>query len=223
MQHELSRNPGTSEVLFGNLLNTLPALKPAPALPQKSAKVRALPRLYPQLMEAQAVNTELPASFAGALAAFASDAAKPEQAFSDSGLANDLADDMAFLSPFLSPALSYESAVHTQSGFDLSDAADRESRANLPEPAGKKSASITIRLSQAEWAQLRKRAAAADLTVSAYMRSCILEAETLRAQVKEALAELRAATAATLDDPQAAAFSARQSPRRWWQLGTRSN
>ena len=59
-----------------------------------------------------------------------------------------------------------------------------------------KCASITIRLSKAECEQLQKRAAEAGLTVSAYLRSCTFEAEALRAQVKEALAELRTATAA---------------------------
>jgi hypothetical protein len=54
-----------------------------------------------------------------------------------------------------------------------------------------KCASITIRLSKAECAQLRKRAAQAGLTVSAYLRSCTFEAESLRALVKETLAELR--------------------------------
>jgi hypothetical protein len=53
--------------------------------------------------------------------------------------------------------------------------------------------SVTVRLSEAESAQLQKRAAEAGLTVSAYLRSCTFEAETLRAQVKAALAELRAA------------------------------
>jgi hypothetical protein len=57
-----------------------------------------------------------------------------------------------------------------------------------------KCASITIRLSKAECDQLKSRAAAAGLTVSAYLRSCTFEAEALRAQVKEALAELRAAS-----------------------------
>jgi len=56
-----------------------------------------------------------------------------------------------------------------------------------------KEASITIRMSKAECAQLRKRAAEAGLTVSAYMRSCTFEAESLRAMVKEALAQLRSA------------------------------
>lgn len=57
----------------------------------------------------------------------------------------------------------------------------------------RKRASVTIRMSEAECAQLQKRAAEAGLTVSAYLRSCTFEAEALRAQVKEALAELRAA------------------------------
>jgi predicted DNA binding CopG/RHH family protein len=56
-----------------------------------------------------------------------------------------------------------------------------------------KNASITIRMSKAEADQLHRRAAEAGLTVSAYLRSCTFEAEALRAQVKEVLAELRAA------------------------------
>lgn len=54
-----------------------------------------------------------------------------------------------------------------------------------------KCASITIRLSKAECAQLRQRAAEAGLTVSAYMRSCTFEAESLRALVRGTLAQLR--------------------------------
>jgi hypothetical protein len=56
-----------------------------------------------------------------------------------------------------------------------------------------KRTSVTIRLSEAESAQLHRRAEEAGLTVSAYLRSCTFEAEALRAQVKEALADLRAA------------------------------
>lgn len=55
----------------------------------------------------------------------------------------------------------------------------------------RKCASVTIRMSQSECDQLRERAAEAGLTISAYLRSCTFEAETLRAQVKEALAEIR--------------------------------
>lgn len=54
-------------------------------------------------------------------------------------------------------------------------------------------ASVTIRLSQAELEQLRQRAYEAGLTISAYLRSCTFEAEALRAQVKQALAEIRKA------------------------------
>jgi hypothetical protein len=57
-----------------------------------------------------------------------------------------------------------------------------------------KDASITIRMSKAECAQLHRRAAEAGLTVSAYLRSCTFEAESLRAMVKDTLAQLRSAT-----------------------------
>ena len=40
---------------------------------------------------------------------------------------------------------------------------------------------------------MRERAAEAGLTVSAYLRSCVFEVEDLRAQVKQALAEMRSA------------------------------
>jgi hypothetical protein len=54
-----------------------------------------------------------------------------------------------------------------------------------------RSASVTVRLSVEERAQLQQRAAAAGLTASAYLRSCLFEAEALRAQVKEALEQFR--------------------------------
>jgi hypothetical protein len=66
---------------------------------------------------------------------------------------------------------------------------------NLME-GNKKCASITIRLSKTECDQLRRRAAQAGLTVSAYLRSCTFEAEALRAQVKDVLAELRQSASA---------------------------
>jgi hypothetical protein len=54
-----------------------------------------------------------------------------------------------------------------------------------------KSTSVTIRLSLAECLQLRQRAGEAGLTVSAYLRSCTFEAESLRALVKDTMARLR--------------------------------
>jgi hypothetical protein len=55
----------------------------------------------------------------------------------------------------------------------------------------RKRASITVRLSHAESEQLRLRATEAGLTVSAYLRSCAFEVESLRAQVKKTLAEMK--------------------------------
>src|SRR5215469_3133743 len=69
--------------------------------------------------------------------------------------------------------------------------ADRDSGSHL---RSLKKSSITIRLSETECAQLRTRAAEAGLTVSAYLRSCTLEVESLRAQVKDALVQLRNST-----------------------------
>lgn len=59
----------------------------------------------------------------------------------------------------------------------------------------RKCASVTVRMSEVEAAQLQQRAAEAGLTVSAYLRSCTFEVEALRAQVKQALTELRATQA----------------------------
>ncbi len=75
------------------------------------------------------------------------------------------------------------------------------------------SASITIRVSQAECAQLKRRAAEAGMTISAYLRSCTFEAEALRGQVKEALAQLRAA--ATANDKEPASPNERSKISDW--------
>lgn len=87
---------------------------------------------------------------------------------------------------------------------------DRET----PAPADRclKRASITIRLSESECAQLRLRAAEAGLTVSAYLRSCTLEVESLRAQVKQALAQLRESASA----PTAPLLSRQKPWFRFW-------
>ena len=89
-----------------------------------------------------------------------------------------------------------------------------------------KSSSITIRLSKTECAQLRKRAAEAGVTVSAYLRSCTFEAESLRAQVKETLAELRLASsrAEQNSSPQPRQFWPRWVKRMFppWHGGQRS-
>jgi hypothetical protein len=88
----------------------------------------------------------------------------------------------------------------------------------------RKSACITIRLSKPERAQLHQRAATAGLTVSAYLRSCIFEAESLRAQVKETLAELRSAKPVTAEaaQPTESASAQCRPGRRSFHVGTGS-
>jgi hypothetical protein len=160
-----------------------PCLEFAPRFTRNFSKVCAPPSRYARDMEAAAHHPEIPSSFAGALAAFAVDAAGGEDTSAVTN-GDGLADDVA--------TFSYENALRAQSRFTAADSAIpvSEDRDVLTQEAAalkamQKSASITIRMSHAECVQLRKRAAAANLTVSAYMRSCILEAETLRAQVKE--------------------------------------
>lgn len=146
-----------------------------------------------------------PAStFAGFLARFAAPPSESADLWNDEALADDIA------------TLSYEQALRTHSRCRLpnppspSDFDSPDSR--LPTPAAvsahadaaagpaspwssldenRRSSSVTIRLSPTEYEQLRARATAARLTVSAYLRSCIFEVETLRAQVKDTLAQLR--------------------------------
>jgi predicted DNA binding CopG/RHH family protein len=79
-----------------------------------------------------------------------------------------------------------------------------------------RSASVSIRLSKQECARLRQRAEEAGLTVSAYLRSCALEADSLRAQVKATLAELR--TTGSNGKPAAT----NPGPRPWFAWITRA-
>jgi hypothetical protein len=83
-----------------------------------------------------------------------------------------------------------------------------------PKPATRnlKSTSVTVRLSESECAQLRARAAETGLTVSAYLRSCTFEVESLRAQVKDALAQMRPAPAKADPSP---SLPPRKPPARW--------
>jgi hypothetical protein len=129
------------------------------------------------------------ASFAGLLASLATPQNR-ESAWTDAELAEDVA------------TISYEQALRkhgrsssaeaqaTPEGSGLGEASKPETGSSaVPKPL--KNSSITIRLSEAECAQLRRRASEAGMTVSAYLRSCTLEVESLRAQVKETLAQLR--------------------------------
>jgi predicted DNA binding CopG/RHH family protein len=99
-----------------------------------------------------------------------------------------------------SPIATEKSAI-TAGPETLTDTTDAKIR-NIAAPEWSKdiapdrdlrSASVTIRLSKTECVRLRERAAEAGLTISAYLRSCALEADALRAEVKKALAELKTA------------------------------
>jgi len=148
-----------------------------------------------------------PSSFAGFLAALT----QPDRAETDrpkppirAHVWNDdlLADDVA--------TLSYEQALRAHARYHADDPGADPEMATTPLPAeaaapqteavlrvpstpGKvlKEASITIRLSRDEGVQLRRLAAEAGLTVSAYIRSCTFEAESLRALVKDTISQLR--------------------------------
>lgn len=129
------------------------------------------------------------ASFAGLLAALAAQG-RQDNAWKDDELAGDVA------------TISYEQALRRQTRpnsthsdplkFNNQAGGVTGAKAGLAgTPKLPKTASITVRLSQQECAQLRQRAAEAGLTISGYLRSCTLEVESLRTQVKQTLAELR--------------------------------
>jgi hypothetical protein len=129
------------------------------------------------------------ASFASLLAALTGTGKEPAEPWDTSALGEDVA------------TISYEQALRTHRRV-RTDANDPQSIvSNPPAPAGPekskkapKTVSVTIRVTEDEGQQLHARAKEAGLSVSGYLRSCIFEAETLRAQVKEALAKIREAT-----------------------------
>lgn len=133
-------------------------------------------------------------SFSSLLESFTGPAKKSDGMWDDSTLLDDVAN------------ISYEQAlrshrrvlpVESLPADESLSAAGLATERSLSGAAGKKkkSSSITIRLTEAEETQLHQRAAAAQLSVSAYLRSCIFEVELLRSQVKEALLQMKAATA----------------------------
>jgi hypothetical protein len=88
--------------------------------------------------------------------------------------------------------ISYERALQAHARMKpVTNSAPKSTIPRRTSGNAPKTSVITLRLSQAESAQLHERAAEACLTVSAYVRSCVFEAEDLRAQVKEALSQFR--------------------------------
>jgi mobilization protein NikA len=88
----------------------------------------------------------------------------------------------------------------------------------------RKQAIVSMRLSDTELQRLRDRAAESGMSVSGYMRSCVLDAEHLRLQVKEALAEMRASMAQQTPLPGALTMQADRTSvgGGWLQLLARS-
>jgi hypothetical protein len=167
--------------------------------------------------------------FAGVLSAFsifASDAGERIQGFDRASGADEEPSEAEVA------LLSYERALRARAGYAPAEGqtpvtglktiteadgspSENSAQVSAEEEQNRKTASVTIRMSQAECAQLKTRAAEAGLTISAYLRSCTFEAEALRAQVKQALVELRAASS---DENPPAQPQETQWPRRWWHL-----
>jgi hypothetical protein len=153
------------------------------------------------------------ASFASLLASLN----VPQPSAAETWDVSALADDVA--------TISYERALQSSTRLKSVDGSSpRQPRAATARSTTPRSTSdgspraliVTLRLSQAESAQLRERAAEAGMTVSDYLRSCVFEVEALRAQVREALSRFRAvpssAQAVTHSAP--ATWRSRLFPRR---------
>jgi hypothetical protein len=181
-------------------------------------------------------------SFAGLLAAFTRQTPTSPQAFKDEQLAEDvvslsyeraLRTHARYKAPHSiesDPPAEAAQRMRAQAAVPPQDACAEVgvpplAAASLGEPVSAvassdaghekslKSASITIRVSKDECAQLHQRAAEAGLTVSAYLRSCTCEAETLRALVKEAMAQLKANPATDREKPKG---DFRKTPNHWF-------
>lgn len=128
-------------------------------------------------------------SFASMIASFAGGPSASADPWDLSALANDVA------------TISYEKALRTHRRIGPPEPLPPSVESNSPAPiepalsrSSHKTASITFRLTAEEHALLQTRATEAGLSTSAYLRSCVFEAESLRAQVKDVLTQMRAST-----------------------------
>jgi hypothetical protein len=165
-------------------------------------------------MEQGAVSSPLHAStgFAGLLASLTSSAAGADDhatSWDDSALDDDVVS--------LSSGGTHGNYARCRLGTcgdwpeSQNDEADRDDGERPFESATSRdlrTASITIWMTKTERARMRRRATESGMTISAYLRSCALEAELLREQVKAALAALKSAA-----KTETAAVPAR---RPWW-------
>ena len=159
-------------------------------------------------------------TFAGLIADFA----VPEKKFPPAREPLPLEEDVA--------TISYEQVLRSRNralaepsettSLAPAQAASQEPQASLllspsatagkPSPRATRSSSVTIRLSAQENQQMHLMAAEAGMTISDYLRSCVFEVESLRAQVKAALARLNAESEAPAPSLPPA------GPRRWQSL-----
>lgn len=79
-------------------------------------------------------------------------------------------------------------------------------------PAQQRRTIVSLRLTDEEFDQLRLRAKESGINVSAYVRSCVTEAENLRSQVRHVMAEMRALGAVSLIQRHALPSVTQQEP-----------
>jgi hypothetical protein len=203
--------------IFDLSLFAVPERNPGPNAARIASSLRVVRNKLLGMQQTAAEFSAHDPSFASFLASLAA----PPQPAGPEWNDDQLGDDVA--------TLSYEQALRTHGQYrppasDQGPAPGSESGQSRPDrtPSASpdrslKRASITIRLTEPECAQLRRRAAEAGITVSAYLRSCALEVESLRTQVKGTLAHLRESTPVP-----APTLPSRQKPWfHFWSFGRR--
>lgn len=153
------------------------------------------------MQEARNIPASTATNFASLLSSLTSPPPKSPEPWDLCALADDVA------------TISYERALQTHTRMKPSTfAASTPTPARRAKDMSPRATIVTLRLSHAESAQLHERAAEAGLTVSAYLRSCVFEAEALRTQVREALSQFRSAAS---QDPKIAPAPAEPSSPTW--------
>ena len=91
-----------------------------------------------------------------------------------------------------------------ESAIEVMESPSPKNQLELLQPFGpldQRRTIVSVRLTEGEFACLRERAEESGISVSAYMRSCVVDADQLRAQVKRALAEMRSLSAPDSSEP----------------------
>lgn len=90
------------------------------------------------------------------------------------------------------PSISGRKTKQTKDSF--AHVLRKETSLARVESSALRSSALTVRLSQDESSLIKARADEAQMSTSAYLRQCALEVESLRAQVQETLAQMKAPT-----------------------------